>query len=266
MPSFPFRRFLFSLLVAAGSGALAHASVPFRLFELPVSRFTRLDDGSTRLELALLNAKGQARATETHVVATPPRTSDAAWSQWLVSSEAWFAYQGLGTQALVNFERRNNGLPVTVAGIPYYIVGDHPQAELNVGRLANLSTRGVVRPGSDPALIGGFVIEGEWRRVLIRAVGPTLGSFGVNDAVADPFLTIRNGNLTLYFNDDWGTRPDAEELARVSAAVGAFPLPTGSTDAALLVELPPGNYTASVTAAVAPAAGATALLEIYILP
>ncbi|MBI5691677.1 MAG: hypothetical protein HZC55_16460 [Verrucomicrobia bacterium] len=266
MSLFHYFRSLFGLLLAFASGALAHAAVPFRLFELPVSRFTRLDDGSTRLELALLNAKGQARVTETHVVATPPRTSDGAWSQWLVSSEAWFAYQGLGTQALANFERRNNGLPVTVAGIPYYTVGEHPQAELNVGRLVNLSTRGVVRPGSDPSLIGGFVIEGEWRRVLIRAVGPTLGDFGVTDAVADPFLTVRSGNLTLYFNDNWGTRPDAAELARVAAEVGAFPLPAGSKDAALLVELPPGNYTASVTADVVPAAGATALLEIYLLP
>lgn len=244
----------------------APAAVPFRLFELPVSRFTRLDDGTTRLEHAMLNAKREVRVVETFVVATPPRTADNAFGQLLVSSEAWFAYQALGPQALANFSRLNQGVPVTVAGIPYYIVGEDPAARLNVGQVINLSTRGVVGPGGSSPLVGGFVIEGEWRRVLIRAVGPSLGAFGITDAAADPVLQLQRGSLPLYVNSDWGQRPDADELERTAAEAGAFPLPRGSRDAALLVELPPGNYTASITSESLPAAGGTALLEIYILP
>jgi len=252
--------------LAAVLAVTAPAAAPFRLFELPVSRFTRLEDGTTRLEHAMFNAKRELRVVEAFVVATPPRTSDVAFGQLLVSTEAWFAYQALGPQALANFNRLNQGAPVTVAGIPHYIVGDDPAAHLNVGHVINLSTRGMVGPGASSPLVGGFVIEGEWRRVLIRAVGPSLGTFGITDAVADPVLQLQRGSLPLYVNSDWGQRPDADELEQTAAEAGAFPLPRGSRDAALLVELPPGNYTASVTSESVPAAGGTALLEIYILP
>jgi hypothetical protein len=253
-------------LAATACVVVAQAAEPFRLFELPVSRFTRLDDGTTRLEHAMFSAKREVRVVETFVIGTPPRTSDAAWGQLIVSTEAWFAYQALGAQALANFRRLNNGVPVTVADIPYYIVGDAPEANLNVGNVVNLSTRGVVGTGDTPTLVGGFVIVDQWRRVLIRAVGPSLAPFGVTDAVANPVLQLFRGNLSIYVNSDWGQRPDADELARVATAAGAFPLPPGSKDAALLVELPPGNYTASVTSESTPATGGTALLEIYILP
>jgi hypothetical protein len=251
-------------LAATACVVAAQAAVPFRLFELPVSRFTRLDDGTTRLEHAMFNAKRELRAVETFVIGTPPRTSDDAWGKLIVSTEAWFAYQALGREALANFQRLNGGAAVTVGGIPYYIVGNAPEA--NVGNVVNLSTRGTVGTGSTPTLVGGFVIADQWRRVLIRAVGPSLAPFGVTDAVANPALQLFRGNLSFYFNSDWGQRPDADELARVAAAAGAFPLPPGSKDAALLVELPPGNYTASVTSESTPATGGTALLEIYILP
>ncbi len=256
---------LLSIAVAAWV-VVAEAAVPFRLFELPVSRFTRLDDGTTRLEHAMFSAKREVRVVETFVIGTPPRTSDAAWGQLIVSTEAWFAYQALGAQALANFHRLNQSVPVTVGGILYYLFGDAPEAHLNVGDVVNLSTRGTVGAGDTPTLVGGFVIVDQWRRVLIRAVGPSLAPFGVSDAVADPVLQLFRGNLSLYINRDWGQRPDADELARVAAAAGAFPLPPGSKDAALLVELPPGNYTASVTSESTPATGGTALLEIYILP
>lgn len=253
-------------LAATALVVAAEAAAPFRLFELPVSRFTRLDDGTTRLEHAMFNAKRELRVVETFVIGTPPRTSDDAWGKLIVSTEAWFAYQALGPEALANFQRLNAGAAVTVGGIPYYLVGDAPEANLNVGNVVNLSTRGTVGTGATPTLVGGFVIADQWRRVLIRAVGPSLAPFGVSDAVANPALQLFRGNLSFYFNSDWGQRPDADELARVAAAAGAFPLPPGSRDAALLVELPPGNYTASVTSESTPATGGTALLEIYILP
>jgi hypothetical protein len=262
-------RFIRAAVLAALAIVLdvaAQAAAPFRLFDLPVSRFTRLDDGTTRLEQAMLNAKGEVRVTGTFIVTTPPRTSDAAFGRLLVSSEAWFAYQALGPQALANFNRLNDGVPVTVGGIPHYVVGEDTAARLNVGQVINLSTRGVVGPDASSALVGGFVIEGEWRRVLIRAVGPSLGAFGVTDALADPVVQLQRGTLPLYVNSDWGQRPDADELERTAAEAGAFPLSRGSKDAALLVELPPGNYTASVASESVPATGGTALLEIYVLP
>ena len=120
--------------------------------------------------------------------------------------------------------------------------------------LANLSTRGRLLTHGD-VLIAGFVVGGAGaKNLLIRAVGPALSAFGVAGALADPVLTLVAGDGTLVAeNDDWsGPFP----------AVGAFPLPPGGKDAALLVSLPPGAYTALVRSADA-VSGGVALIEIY---
>lgn len=261
---------LLSLLLLIGLGAAqlansAHAAAPFRLFELPATRFTAQPEGRARLEYGLLNTLEQFRVTETFQVAMPPGMPAAALGKVLVSSEAWFAFQSLGPQALANFERVNNGVPHVVAGIPHYEVALRPDAISTVGKVVNLSTRGTVIRGTVPSLIGGFVIEGQAQRVLVRAIGPGLSQFNVNGVLADPFLTIQKGNLGLHFNGGWGSRPDADEIAQTSTQVGAFPLARSSEDAALLVELPPGAYTASVVSE-SGNNGGEALLEIYVLP
>src|SRR6185436_15566861 len=69
------------------------------------------------------------------------------------------------------------------------------------GRTLNLSTRARVRTG-EGVLIGGFVVQGPaYKRMLIRAVGPTLGGFGVGDALADPILSIYSGQTVVVTND-----------------------------------------------------------------
>lgn len=248
-------------LVSSGFGA-----VPFRLFEISVSRFSRASEGRAKLELGMLNAKGELRVVETFDIGMPPQTKDEAFDKLLVSSEAWFAFGSLGAQAVANFERVNNGLPLVVAGIPYYEVAPHPAARLNVGNVVNLSTRGIVGTGTTPTLIGGFVIEGQTRRVLVRAIGPSLAAFGVTDPVADPHLSLHHNTTTIHSNGNWGASADSDAIAAASVQAGAFPLDRPSKDAALLVELPPGNYTASVVSESIPSTGGTALLEIYILP
>jgi hypothetical protein len=50
----------------------------------------------------------------------------------------------------------------------------------------------------------------------------------------------------------------------VSTQVGAFALPTGSRDAAMVVTLPPGNYT--VQASGVNSTTGVALIEVYIVP
>lgn len=112
------------------------------------------------------------------------------------------------------------------------------------GRLTNLSSRTWVGTG-DSIVIVGFVINGSQpRRVLIRAVGPTLTSaFGFYGGLEDPILEIHRvggSNVLIAQNDDWGTEPE------VAAAGAGFALPAGSADAAIVLSLPPGSYTASV--------------------
>lgn len=118
-------------------------------------------------------------------------------------------------------------------------------------RLRNLASRGPAGIGADQ-LIAGFVIPGDMPRcVLVCAVGPTLGDFGVQGASANPSLQVvapgPNGiSYRLAENDDWFRAANVAELTSTMETVGAFALPAGSLDAAVLVELAPGAYTALV--------------------
>ncbi len=128
----------------------------------------------------------------------------------------------------------------------------------------NASTRAYVGTG-DNVLIPGFVIGGSGTlRLLIRAIGPTLGSFGVIDAIADPTLTLYRGSTIIATNDNWSSAPNANEIAASASAVGAFVLPSGSRDAVILATLSPGAYSA-VVSGVGSTTG-TALIELYVVP
>ncbi|MBE2213569.1 MAG: immunoglobulin domain-containing protein [Opitutaceae bacterium] len=115
-------------------------------------------------------------------------------------------------------------------------------------RPLNLSTRALARTGD--SLIPGFVIEGSGtKRLLIRAVGPTLGRLGVPNPLADPRLVLKrfdagtNAYVDVLTNDDWGTASNAAEIMSTASSLNAFSLNAGSTDAAALVDLAPGRYT-----------------------
>ena len=131
--------------------------------------------------------------------------------------------------------------------------------------LINISGRARVAAGED-ALIAGFVIDGEASaRVMIRAVGPTLARFGVSDVLADPRLTIhRTGSAAaIAANDDWSDHAETITGERLFARVGAFSLPDGSRDAAIVLRLPPGGYTAVVHGS--DGGSGEALVEVYLI-
>jgi hypothetical protein len=126
-------------------------------------------------------------------------------------------------------------------------------------RLTNVSARSVAGSGGD-AMIAGFTILGtEPKRVLLRAVGPTLSAFGVTGVLADPKVNVYAGPNRIADNDNWPA-----SLASTFSAVGAFALPVGSRDAAVELTLAPGGYTVHVS----PATGAAGevLIEIYEVP
>lgn len=130
--------------------------------------------------------------------------------------------------------------------------------------ITNVSTRGYVGTGA-ASLIPGFSISGRGTvRLLIRAVGPSLAGFGVADVLPDPVITLHQGGSIVGSNDDWSSEVNAPTVAACAAAVGAFALPVGSKDAAMIVDLPAGTYTAVVSGA-ANATG-NALVEIYVVP
>jgi hypothetical protein len=142
----------------------------------------------------------------------------------------------------------------------------------NASPLINISSRGYVDTG-EGALIAGFVVTGNApKRVLVRAIGPALQQFGVSGVVADPKVTVYQNGVLVAQNDNWqtpqsaGTTPGASgaEIAAATSTVGAFALASGSSDAALIVTLQPGSYSAVATGANG-SVGA-GLVEIYEVP
>ncbi len=125
--------------------------------------------------------------------------------------------------------------------------------------LANLSTR-VALTAANPVVTASFTIEGASpKSVLVRAVGPSLATFGIVGFLSDPELTLHDGTgAQVAGSDDWNNSPT---LVAAFANVGAFPLNSYGSDAALLVTLNPGTYTARVAA---PSGGTgVVLLEVY---
>lgn len=142
-----------------------------------------------------------------------------------------------------------------------------PAGEFTVAtpRLINVSVRKALAAGA--TLTAGFVIDGTaTKTVLLRAVGPTLGlpPFNLPGVMADPQLELFDNatKAKIGENGDWaGTAP----LNAGFATVGAFALANGATkDAALLITLPPGQYTAQVKDAAG--GGGIVVVEVYEVP
>jgi hypothetical protein len=137
-------------------------------------------------------------------------------------------------------------------------------------KVINVSTRGAVGAGQ-AQLIAGFVVSGNIaKKVLIRAVGPTLASppFNLPGTLSDPVLRlshfVNNVDTVVRENNDWSLGNDPTLVIDAANKVGAFPLNANSKDAVILITLPPGTYTAQMTGS----GGATGigLVEVYEVP
>ncbi len=140
------------------------------------------------------------------------------------------------------------------------------------GVLENISSRSFVGTGAQAA-IPGFVVKGSQpAQLLIRGVGPGLNQFGLTGTLAQPSISVYDQSNVLIASDTgWGNAPIAGtstvaatyRLATAAdmQALGAFALAPGSADSAIVVTLPPGNYTAIVSG-VGQTTG-TALAEVY---
>jgi hypothetical protein len=126
-----------------------------------------------------------------------------------------------------------NSIPLHLENTKFPAVG--PQA-------LNLSTRGVVSSG-DGVLIGGFIITGtEPKTVVLRALGPSLSSFGLSGVLNDPVLSLYNSSNTLITtNDNWQSDPHNADIQKNGLA------PANLLESATFQSLAPGAYTVIVT-------------------
>jgi hypothetical protein len=106
-------------------------------------------------------------------------------------------------------------------------------------RLANIATRGLIQPG-EKLMIAGFIIQNAPARAVIRAVGPSLKPFGIDNALADTTLQLRDQNGAIVReNDDWQT-DQKSELESTGLQ------PSDPLEAAVVATIQPGQYTAQV--------------------
>jgi len=202
-------------------------------------------------------------------------------------SGAFFSVQATGIE--LTYQWRKDGVDLTGETLPtlflnnvqpgdaasYSVAVTNPggtvasnAAALNVSAsgsvaVVNLSTRARVGTG-DEVLIPGFVVGGTGTKtLLVRAVGPRLGTapFNVPGVLADPTMVVKLGSADVLANDDWGLFSDQPALAAATSEAGAFGLGSSTKDAALVLSLVPERYT--VVASGVNATSGVAIVELY---
>ena len=113
-------------------------------------------------------------------------------------------------------------------------------------QLINLSTRMRILTG-DAVGIGGFIITGEVpKRVIIRAIGPSLSRFGLLGFLLDPVLTLHSSSAAMEPNGFPLTNDNWQDTDRAAIAATGIP-PINDLESAIVADLPPGAYTAVVS-------------------
>lgn len=181
------------------------------------------------------------------------RTEDNQFSQTVTATFTITGLNGETISGTLTFSHGAISGTITINGTTFNINVDRESA---FNRLANISTRGFVNTGQGQ-LIGGFIIRGGPKMVLIRALGPSLSSKGVSPVLANPKLQLfQTGQTTpLKENDDWQSASNSGDVQKTNIA------PTDSKESALLVRLEPGAYTTVVSGA--DNGTGIALVEVY---
>lgn len=174
---------------------------------------------------------------------------------------------GLGAQTVAGYSRDGNTITGTFLNLTYtgdvvklltggaylnfhsniYAGGEirgqvTASEELLATRVANLSTRGLVGTGSQVLIAGLAIVGNEPVRMLISAKGPSLTTYGVTGVLANPAVAVYDSaGRVMASNDDIGTPAAGSELATL------YGVPTTAAESALLLVLPPGNYSAVVS-------------------
>ncbi|MEO5720928.1 MAG: putative Ig domain-containing protein [Chthoniobacterales bacterium] len=144
-----------------------------------------------------------------------------------------------------------------IALIEVYDLGTASLDTSSSANLVNISTRGFVQTGDD-VMIGGFIITGTTTRVIARAIGPDLANRGVNGALQDTMMEVRDGSGSLVgSNDDWES-DHRQQIIDTTVA------PVDRRESAVVANLPSGAYTAIIRGK--DRSTGVALIEVFALP
>ncbi|MEY2562581.1 MAG: hypothetical protein QOH88_774 [Verrucomicrobiota bacterium] len=192
-----------------------------------------------------------ARFTTVYNVASPNSIAFDSKGEFFVSDDC----SGTGTKSIYKFT------PGILTGSPFATgLGCPLQIAIEPARdpLLNISTRARVDTGLNQELIGGFIITGtDPKTVVIRAIGPSLSKiqFPILEPLADPTLELHHPDGTTTSNDNW---TDSQKAEIQSAGLA----PKDNRESAILITLPPGDYTAVVRGKPDAPSG-VAVVEVY---
>ena len=131
----------------------------------------------------------------------------------------------------INGDQEDNNVPGS--GAVYIFTGPTGIALLNISTRLNVGV-------GDNVLIGGFIVVGtDPKRVLLRAIGPSLADFGILNALADPIIELHKPDATVVINDNWR---DTQEQEIMDTSIP----PNDDLESAIVDTLVPGLYTAIV--------------------
>jgi plastocyanin len=146
---------------------------------------------------------------------------------------------------------------IRMFGVVNVVAGTSPVA----AQPLNISTRLRVQTGEN-VMIGGFIITGtDPKKVILRAIGPSLVNAGIQEFLADPVIEVHDATSTLATNDNWKTRSDgSSQQAEVEATTVP---PSNDLESAVVATLPANN--ANYTAIVSGKNGTTGIgvVEVY---
>jgi hypothetical protein len=108
-------------------------------------------------------------------------------------------------------------------------------------RLANIATRAFVQTG-DNVMIGGLIVSGSGpKKVILRAIGPSLSKFGISNPLQDPVLELHDSiSGSVVSNDNW------IDASNKQAIIDSGLAPGNNLESAILITLNPGIYTAVI--------------------
>jgi len=212
----------------------------------PVHSFTGLDsgiafDGQSDLFYGVNSSTDQIIVFDTNTFLERYR--------FRIGEDVAIGSQGFSGTLVVSDDGRYLAL-ATESGIRLFTLAASPPS----ARLINISTRVSVQTGSNVS-IAGFIISGtDPKKVLIRAIGPSLAAFGITNALQDPTLELHNGNSLLISDDNW-------QSAANSGEIPAMYQPPDARESAILATLQPGSYTAIMAGS--NASTGVGLIEVY---
>ncbi len=134
-----------------------------------------------------------------------------------------------------------SGVRTTFASRIVAAMAFQPPPTSGSGQLQNISTRAFVQTG-DNVMIGGVIITGSGeKKVILRAIGPSLGNYGITNPLQNPTLELHDHTgAVIASNDNWMDAPNKQEIIDSGLA------PSNDLESAILTSLSPGTYTAIV--------------------